>query len=228
MISFLILPDDRPPGSRAIIQAMIGMWQQLHRRCTPENARASCRGWWLGTILRRYGTLYQQRQLRAFNSPIRPGTTALGVSDIPGGWSWLNPTVHIHGFLMSAAFLILYPAGLVAMWSGSSMSFKYHWIIQLLASLFVLIGGAIGLIRAHKIDSVHHFIGLTGVVCSNIQIALGWRHHVVFVRIQRRQWASHVGLGAYFFCSAGRTSLPDCFLPVTAGPSSPWLQASSP
>nr|AFT91396.1 hypothetical protein [Aspergillus rugulosus] len=123
--------------------------------------------------------------------PIRPGITALGVSDIPGGSSWLNPKVHIHGFLMSAAFLILYPAGIVAMRSGSSKSFKYHWIIQLLVSLFVLIGGAIGLIRAHKIDSSHHFIGLTVVVCSIIQIALGWRHHVIFVRIQRRQWASH-------------------------------------
>ncbi|KAL4932079.1 cytochrome and DOMON domain-containing protein [Aspergillus undulatus] len=131
---------------------------------------------------------------------ILPGISALGVSDIPGGWSWLNPMVHIHGFLMSTAFLILYPAGVVAMRSGSPKSFKYHWIIQLLASIFVLIGGAIGLIRAHKIDSFHHFIGLTVIICSIVQISLGWRHHVIFLRIQRRQWASHghIWLGRIF------------------------------
>ncbi|KAL4878729.1 hypothetical protein BJY04DRAFT_229627 [Aspergillus karnatakaensis] len=132
--------------------------------------------------------------------PIRPGISALGASDIPGGWSWMDPVVHIHGFLMSAAFMILYPAGVFAMRSGSPKAFKYHSIVQLIASAFLLVGMAIGLIRAHKIDSFHHYIGLTAAVLSIIQITLGWRHHIVFVRIQRRQWASysHIWLGRGF------------------------------
>lgn len=132
--------------------------------------------------------------------PIRPGVTALGASDIPGGWNWMNPAVYIHGFLMSAAFMIFFPAGVIAMRSGSPKSFRYHWILQLLSSIFVLIGTAIGLIRAHKIDSVHHYIGIIVAFCSIVQIGLGWRHHIVFVRIQTRQWASHghIWLGRLF------------------------------
>ncbi|KAL5337875.1 hypothetical protein BJX70DRAFT_367939 [Aspergillus crustosus] len=132
--------------------------------------------------------------------PIRSGVTALGASDIPGGWSWMSPMVHIHGFLMSAAFLILYPAGVFAMRSGSPKAFHSHWILQLIASFFVLVGVAIGLIRAHKISSLHHYIGLIVAVSSIVQIVLGWRHHFLFVQIKRRQWASHghVWLGRVF------------------------------
>ncbi|KAL4913779.1 hypothetical protein BDW62DRAFT_191869 [Aspergillus aurantiobrunneus] len=132
--------------------------------------------------------------------PIRPDVTALGASEIPGGWSWMSPAVYIHGFLMSAAFLILFPAGVIAMRSGSPKSFQHHWKLQLLASVFVLIGVAIGLIRAHTISSPHHCIGIIVAVCSIVQIVLGWRHHVLFVQIGRRQWASycHIWLGRIF------------------------------
>lgn len=133
-------------------------------------------------------------------APIRPGISELGASTIPGGWSWMSPIVRMHGFLMSAAFLLLYPAGIVAMRSGSPKSFQYHWIIQFVASIFALVGVSIGLIRAHKISSPHHYIGLNVALCSFVQIALGWRHHVLFVRIRRRQWASHghIWLGRLF------------------------------
>ncbi|KAL4808221.1 hypothetical protein BDV18DRAFT_158330 [Aspergillus unguis] len=132
---------------------------------------------------------------------IQPGVTEIGAWSIPGGWSWMDTVVRMHGFLMSAAFLLLYPAGIVAMRSGTSKSFQYHWIIQLIASIFVLVGAAIGLLRAHKISSPHHIIGLVVTVSSFIQIVLGWRHHVLFVQIRRRQWASygHIWLGRLFF-----------------------------
>ncbi|KAL2814904.1 hypothetical protein BDW59DRAFT_17481 [Aspergillus cavernicola] len=123
--------------------------------------------------------------------PIRHGVSALGASDIPGGWSWMGPIGHIHGLLMSTAFLVLFPVGVFAMRSGSQRALQYHWILQLLASVFVLIGMALGLIRAHSLDSFHHWIGIIVAGCSLIQIVLGWRHHVLFVRIQLRQWASH-------------------------------------
>ncbi|KAL4951069.1 hypothetical protein BDW69DRAFT_45076 [Aspergillus filifer] len=145
---------------------------------------------------------------------IQPGVTAIGVSDIPGGWSWMNPAVHIHGFLMSAAFLILYPAGVFAMRSGSPKAFAYHSTIQLIASIFVLIGMAIGLLRAHKIDSLHHFIGLAVVICSVIQIALGWRHHVLFVQTRQRHWASHghIWLGRVFLILGWTNVITGLFL----------------
>ncbi|KAL4867943.1 hypothetical protein BDV12DRAFT_170592 [Aspergillus spectabilis] len=131
---------------------------------------------------------------------IRPGVSTLGTSDIPGGWSWMNPIAHIHGFLMSAAFLIFFPGGVFAMRSGSPKAFRYHWTLQLIAFVFLLVGLATGLLRAHKISSPHHYIGLIVAASSIIQIVLGWRHHVLFVRIQRRQWDSHghIWLGRVF------------------------------
>ncbi|KAL2842865.1 hypothetical protein BJX68DRAFT_159211 [Aspergillus pseudodeflectus] len=131
---------------------------------------------------------------------IRPGVAELGASEIPGGWSWMDSLVHVHGWVMGAAFLLVFPVGVIAMRSGISKSFQYHWILQILASILLLIGVAIGLIRAHKIDSLHHWIGVIVAICSLIQIVLGWRHHVLFVQIQRRQWASygHIWLGRVF------------------------------
>ncbi|KAL2812509.1 hypothetical protein BJX63DRAFT_243970 [Aspergillus granulosus] len=132
--------------------------------------------------------------------PIKPGVAELGASEIPGGLSWMDSIVHVHGWVMSVAFLVVFPAGVVAMRSGSPKSFKYHWALQILASVLLLVGVAIGLLRAHKIDSVHHWVGIIVAGCSLIQIVLGWRHHVLFVKIQRRQWASygHIWLGRAF------------------------------
>ncbi|KAL2845648.1 hypothetical protein BJY01DRAFT_180222 [Aspergillus pseudoustus] len=129
--------------------------------------------------------------------PIKPGVAELGASEIPGGWSWMDSIVHVHGWVMAAAFLAVFPAGVIVMRSGSPKSFQLHWILQILASILLLVGVAIGLIRAHKLDSFHHWIGIIVAICSLVQIVLGWRHHVLFVQIRRRQWASygHIWLG---------------------------------
>ncbi|KAL3458633.1 hypothetical protein BJX64DRAFT_220756 [Aspergillus heterothallicus] len=132
--------------------------------------------------------------------PIRPGFAELGASEIPGGWSWMDSIVHVHGWVMAAAFLVVFPVGVIAMRLGSPKAFQFHWILQILGSVLLLVGVAIGLIRAHKIDSFHHWIGISVAICSVAQIILGWRHHVLFVQIRRRQWASygHIWLGRVF------------------------------
>ncbi|KAL4908386.1 hypothetical protein BDW74DRAFT_100266 [Aspergillus multicolor] len=146
--------------------------------------------------------------------PIRPGVAALGAWDIPGGWSWRNSFARFHGFIMSAAFLLFFPAGVVAMRSGSAKSFRYHWILQLIASTLVLVGVAIGLLRAHQISSPHHYIGLGVALLCLVQIVLGWRHHVLFVRIQRHQWASHahIWLGRVFLMLGWSNIMTGLFL----------------
>ncbi|KAL2863165.1 uncharacterized protein BJX67DRAFT_384916 [Aspergillus lucknowensis] len=75
--------------------------------------------------------------------------------------------------------------------SGSKNAFQYHWILQVLTSILLLIGVGIGLIRAHKLSSFHHWVGSIMAVCCLFQIMLGWRHHGLFMQIQRRQWASY-------------------------------------
>ncbi|KAK2772830.1 hypothetical protein FQN53_004435 [Emmonsiellopsis sp. PD_33] len=135
--------------------------------------------------------------------PLRVGVARLGTSDSPQSASGVlnliksNPIPAIHGFLMVVAFYILFPFGVIAMRSGSPKSYKYHWIIQLIASLFTLCGLILGLVMNHRISTVHQWIGISLGTYLFIQALLGWQHHRVFVRIRRRHWASylHIWLG---------------------------------
>lgn len=128
--------------------------------------------------------------------PIRPGIKSLGVGETPGlssGMAWLkhNPILHLHGTIMGAAFILLFPIGVLAMWSGNAKAFEYHWIVQVSASSLTVIGFIFGLMRGRQIDTVHQVLGISVVACLGIQSFLGWRHHVIFLRIRRRTWLSH-------------------------------------
>lgn len=132
--------------------------------------------------------------------PIRPNIAAIGVSELPGrfttssaalAWIAHNPVLHLHGLIMGVAFVLLFPAGIVAMRSGSAKSFKYHWVIQLAASVFVTLGIIAGLLLGRSIDTVHQGIGIALAAAVGLQGVLGWRHHVIFLRIKARTWISH-------------------------------------
>jgi Cytochrome domain of cellobiose dehydrogenase len=134
--------------------------------------------------------------------PIRPHIETVGVSEWPasgGALEWLshNPALHLHGIFMGLAFLFLFPAGVVAMRSGSPKSFKYHWIVQLLASIFTTLGVIAGLSLGQPINTVHQGVGIAIASSIGIQGVLGWRHHMNFLQIRRRTWISyaHIWLG---------------------------------
>ncbi|KFY43886.1 hypothetical protein V494_01762 [Pseudogymnoascus sp. VKM F-4513 (FW-928)] len=128
--------------------------------------------------------------------PLRPGIKTLGASDKRGislGYIMTslvkNPVLHLHGIIMGTAFLLLFPIGVLALRYGGS--FKYHWIVQLVASAFMGIGFALGLMLGKKINTAHQVVGILLLSCLGIQGILGWRHHMVFIRIRRRTWLSH-------------------------------------
>jgi Cytochrome domain of cellobiose dehydrogenase/Eukaryotic cytochrome b561 len=128
--------------------------------------------------------------------PIRPQIAAIGVSERPtssGVMEWLsyNPALHLHGIFMALAFLLLYPSGVIAMRSGSPKSFKYHWVIQLLASIFTILGVTAGLMLDQAINTVHQGVGIAIASSIGIQGILGWKHDVDFLKIQQRTWISH-------------------------------------
>jgi hypothetical protein len=106
-------------------------------------------------------------------------------------WMHRNPLIHVHGIAMCIAFLLLFPAGVFAMRSGSRQSFKYHWIIQVAASLSAIVSGMMGLYLGQRIDTLHQVIGIVIILLLGIQGFLGWRHHVMFVRLHHRTWSSH-------------------------------------
>ncbi|KAG5976500.1 hypothetical protein E4U55_007303 [Claviceps digitariae] len=103
--------------------------------------------------------------------PLRPNVLAVGASDTPMGiagittsasatWRKLAhtpPVLRAHGILMASSFLLLFPAGVLALRGGSSRAFTYHWMLQALATTCVLVGAALGfvVVRAHGHGSAH-------------------------------------------------------------------------
>lgn len=115
-----------------------------------------------------------------------------------------NRAWHLHGFLMSVSFLFFFPAGIFAIRSGSPKAFRYHWVLQLGASSLVLLGVFLGLYLAPEISTIHQRVGLAIALSIVAQGLLGWRHHMIFLRIRRRTWLSysHIWLGRFVMIAA--------------------------
>lgn len=115
-----------------------------------------------------------------------------------------NNAWHLHGFLMSISFLCFFPAGIFVIRSGSPKAFRYHWILQLSASSIVLLGVFLGLYLAPEISTIHQRVGLIIALSVVAQGLLGWRHHMVFLRIRRRTWLSysHIWVGRFVMLAA--------------------------
>ncbi|KAF7588259.1 hypothetical protein BBP40_005945 [Aspergillus hancockii] len=152
-----------------------------------------------------YGTFYVDMSRSINNAKslpplpvIQPGVRTLGTSDTPIDMTktskLFNPKTlaYTHAFVMGLAFLCLFPLGVLTMRSQSSKAFKYHWVIQLMASLCVGFGAVLGLVMSRgSIGSPHKATGIVVTVALSIQGILGWRHHMVFLQIRRRTWISH-------------------------------------
>lgn len=130
--------------------------------------------------------------------PIKAGLHAFGASESPRislayGMSWFkhNPTLHFHGGIMATTFLALFPAGVLAMRCGRTGAFRYHWILQLVASGLTTLGLVLGLLLRPRIDTLHQTLGIILVAFLGVQSILGWRHHMTFLRLHRRTWLSH-------------------------------------
>ncbi|KAI1090658.1 iron reductase domain protein [Rostrohypoxylon terebratum] len=110
-----------------------------------------------------------------------------------------NLMLHAHGIIMSIAFLFIFPLGVIAMRSGRLKAFKYHWAIQLIASVFTIAGALPALVLDYKIRHFHQVFGIILVACLDLQGILGWRHHMIFLRLRRRTWLSysHMYLGRF-------------------------------
>jgi hypothetical protein len=104
---------------------------------------------------------------------------------------------YTHGLILSTAFLLLFPAGIVTLRSSSSKNFTYHWTIQLSASFLLLLGAALGLLKSSKMNTIHQWGGIGLAAIIGIQGLAGWWHHRLFLRLKRRTWVSylHIWLG---------------------------------
>ncbi|KAK3680860.1 hypothetical protein B0T22DRAFT_474268 [Podospora appendiculata] len=162
-----------------------------------------------------YGTFYVDMARSLSTDPaqtiptLQAGVAKLGTSDRPiGAWGLLaslkeKPLVKAHALFMSAAFMVLFPLGVVLMRvpaAGKGASpFRRHWVVQVVALALTWAGVAVGVAMTHgrMPRTVHQWVGLGIAVALGLQAVLGWRHHMVFLRIRRRTWVSvaHVWLG---------------------------------
>ncbi|PHH93021.1 hypothetical protein CDD83_2131 [Cordyceps sp. RAO-2017] len=154
---------------------------------------------------------------------VRPGIAMLGASDWPSGVASSasaldgngNPLARLHGLFMATAFLFIFPLGVAAMRSGSAQSFKYHWALQLIGTAFAEAGAITGICmtgaRVASTTRTHGPLGVSVAVLLLVQALAGWRHHVVFVRIRRRTWISHLHIWL------GRVSLVASWVNLVSG-----------
>ena len=103
----------------------------------------------------------------------------------------------VHGLLLTVAYFIIYPLGVVLLRRSSDYSFKLHWITQVCATALMLIGALLGIYLHPEIEHLHQLIGLALIFSPVVQILLGWRHHIVYLRISRSTMFSeaHILLG---------------------------------
>jgi len=134
---------------------------------------------------------------------VHPGVKSIGASETKNmttvaesvtPWQLSYTTkVSFHGFFMSLAFLLLLPAGVFAILSGSLKAFQHHWKVQVAGIACISVGMILGfLLRGFRMNTTHQWLGLATVVAVGTQAALGVSHHLRFLQIRRRTWMSHI------------------------------------
>lgn len=125
-------------------------------------------------------------------------------------WLW-----HLHGLLLTLAFLLGYPAGIYLLRSpaqqSAGLSFNYHWTVNALSTVAFSIGCFIAYMQSRSINLVHQYVGIALAFLLGAQMLLGWRHHVRFMVVKRRTWMSRVHVWL------GRGIMPIGFLNILGG-----------
>ena len=129
----------------------------------------------------------------------------------------------LHGTLMGFAFLVLSPAGVIALRSPLQRSFQLHWALQLSAGICFFLGALLALLLHPEIVHVHQGVGLFLCFLAPGQAVLGWRHHVTYLRIRRRTWLSnaHVWTGRLMILPLGMLNILSGMLLRNVGV--PWI-----
>ncbi|KAM7205904.1 hypothetical protein V8F33_000734 [Rhypophila sp. PSN 637] len=77
--------------------------------------------------------------------------------------------------------------------------FTRHWVPQAIATVLSLTGAMIGWSHTHfsRPKSLHTILGSLISFCLVVQVLLGWRHHVAFLKVRQRTWMArvHIWLG---------------------------------
>lgn len=138
----------------------------------------------------------------SFHHPFDPTKSYLSTTNPPpiyrlGGPQIRNWMFHLHGLLGCLASLVLYPLGALLLRTSDSRAFNFHWTTQSFASVLLVLGAMLGWTLSRRIELVHQVLGLIVTACVALQVLLGWRHHVAFLRRRMGTWMgkAHVWIG---------------------------------
>jgi hypothetical protein len=101
-----------------------------------------------------------------------------------------------HGVLASLAFVILFPAGAIAIRLASFPGVVwFHALFQIFAYLVYIAAFGLGVYIASEMEMLDHYhpiIGIVVFVLVFLQPAFGWLHHMLFKKYQSRTLWSYV------------------------------------
>jgi hypothetical protein len=131
------------------------------------------------------------------------GTSNSGFRPIAASGSGGNQGMMLiaHGVLASLAFVILFPAGSIAIRLASFPGVVWlHAAFQVFAYLIYIAAFGIGVYLAttlRLLDSYHAIIGIVVIILIFFQPILGFMHHTLFKKYSRRtMWSyAHIWLG---------------------------------
>jgi len=128
-------------------------------------------------------------------TPTISGSSNISAQGQPGSYHTL---VIIHALLLGAAFVIVFPMGVVGLRLRWAISFKTHWILQLFASIGAFIGLGVAIyfsiigIQYDGFSEAHQIIGISVVALLACQIGFGYVHHLKFKAIGCRTGSSYI------------------------------------
>ncbi|RDL38083.1 uncharacterized protein BP5553_05516 [Venustampulla echinocandica] len=102
-----------------------------------------------------------------------------------------------HGLLLGGAFLVGFPAGVIAIRIGGNKAFVHHWLLQAISLTLALTGAMTGIWfswstpRFAHFDHPHQIAGLLIMSSLFIQVFLGICHHYKFQKTGTRSSVSH-------------------------------------
>jgi hypothetical protein len=74
-------------------------------------------------------------------------------------------TIKMHGIILTAAFSILVPFGIILIRSGIRQSFRFHWIVQLMTTLLAIPAMVVMVVRSWSNIIVSYLLfSTTGIV----------------------------------------------------------------
>jgi hypothetical protein len=131
------------------------------------------------------------------------GTTASGFKPIGASGSGGNQRMMLiaHGVLASLAFVILFPAGSIAIRLASFPGVVWlHAAFQIFAYLIYIAAFGLGIYLTNQLgllDNYHPIIGIVVLVLIFFQPILGFMHHTLFKKYSHRtMWSyGHIWLG---------------------------------